>query len=225
MEGWGKIHRSILDHWLWSDKPFSKGQAWIDIIMLANHAEKKVVLGNDLVNVERGSLITSELKLSDRWGWSKTKVRSFLDLLQNDNMIIKISDRKKTTINVVNYGIYQDIKTTEKPQKNCENTAKEPQKNTNKNDKNNKNDKKVNNTVRFTPPEVTTVRDYCMERNNSINPQSFVDFYESKGWMVGKNKMKDWKAAVRTWERNDSKRYSPSNPDDVVSRFLERGQQ
>ena len=46
------------------------------------------------------------------------------------------------------------------------------------------------------------VRDYCIERNNSVDPQSFVDFYTAKGWMVGKNKMKDWKAAVRTWERN-----------------------
>ena len=57
---------------------------------------------------------------------------------------------------------------------------------------------------RFTPPSVKEVADYCIERNNNVNAQSFVDFYESKGWMVGKNKMKDWKAAVRTWEKNNS---------------------
>lgn len=55
---------------------------------------------------------------------------------------------------------------------------------------------------KFIPPTVEEVRDYCSERNNGIDPEAFVDFYTSKGWMVGKNKMKDWKASVRTWERN-----------------------
>lgn len=57
-------------------------------------------------------------------------------------------------------------------------------------------------TTRFTPPTVEEVRAYCRERGNSVNPETFVDFYTGKGWMVGKNKMKDWKAAVRTWEKN-----------------------
>ena len=56
---------------------------------------------------------------------------------------------------------------------------------------------------RFTPPTVEEVAAYCGERNNRIDPQTFVDFYESKGWVVGKSKMKDWKAAIRTWEKRD----------------------
>lgn len=56
---------------------------------------------------------------------------------------------------------------------------------------------------RFTPPTFEEVYNYCIERNNQVNAQRFVDFYESKGWMVGKNKMKDWKASVRTWEQKD----------------------
>lgn len=63
---------------------------------------------------------------------------------------------------------------------------------------------KDNNKI-FIPPAVEDVRAYCTERGNSVDPQSFVDFYESKGWMIGKNKMKDWKAAVRTWERSETK--------------------
>jgi hypothetical protein len=59
--------------------------------------------------------------------------------------------------------------------------------------------------LRFTPPTLQEVKAYCNERNNSVDAKKFVDFYESKGWMVGKNKMKDWKAAVRTWEREDNK--------------------
>lgn len=55
---------------------------------------------------------------------------------------------------------------------------------------------------RFIPPTVDEVRAYCMERNNRVDPQRFIDHYTSNGWLVGRNKMKDWKAAVRTWERN-----------------------
>jgi len=54
----------------------------------------------------------------------------------------------------------------------------------------------------FSKPTIEDITSYCRERNNNVDPQKFYDFYESKGWMVGKNKMKDWKAAVRTWERN-----------------------
>lgn len=54
----------------------------------------------------------------------------------------------------------------------------------------------------FRPPTVQEVKDYCEQRGNSIDAEYFVDFYTSKNWMVGKNKMKDWRACVRTWERN-----------------------
>jgi hypothetical protein len=55
---------------------------------------------------------------------------------------------------------------------------------------------------RFIPPTLEEVQAYCNERNNNVDPQHFIDYYTSNGWQVGKNKMKDWKAAVRTWERN-----------------------
>lgn len=58
--------------------------------------------------------------------------------------------------------------------------------------------------ARFTPPTVDEVAKYCSERHNGINPQAFVDFYASKGWKVGQNQMKDWKACVRTWEQRDN---------------------
>jgi hypothetical protein len=57
---------------------------------------------------------------------------------------------------------------------------------------------------KFQNPTVAEVRAYCAERKNKVNAQRFVDFYDAKGWMVGKNKMKDWKACVRTWEQRDS---------------------
>lgn len=68
-------------------------------------------------------------------------------------------------------------------------------------------DKKKSSAKRsFTPPTLQEVQAYCAERGNSVDAQRFLDFYEAKGWMIGKNKMKDWKAAVRTWERQDAER-------------------
>lgn len=66
---------------------------------------------------------------------------------------------------------------------------------------------------RFTPPTVEEVRAYCEERGNAVDPERFVDYYSSNGWKVGRNSMRDWKAAVRTWERDDRKKESGSgNP-------------
>ena len=66
-----------------------------------------------------------------------------------------------------------------------------------------------NNNKRFTPPTIEEVKAYCQERGNSVDAETFVDFYESKGWCVGKNKMKDWKACVRTWENNRNNNNKP----------------
>lgn len=64
---------------------------------------------------------------------------------------------------------------------------------------------KKNNSYmgRFTPPTLQEVQVYCMSRHNNVDPEKFIDFYSAKGWMIGKNKMKDWKAAVRTWEKGE----------------------
>lgn len=121
--GWISLHRQIQEHWLWDEKPFTRGQAWIDMLLMANHADKRSLLGNEVVEVKAGSFITSELKLMDRWGWGKGKTRAFLELLQNDGMIIKKSDRKKTTITIENYSFYSNCETTDRPQTDRKRTA------------------------------------------------------------------------------------------------------
>lgn len=143
--GWIKLNRSIQENWLWEEKPFDKKSAWIDLLLMANHKNNKFPLGNEIIEVEQGSFITSEIKLMNRWGWSKTKLRNFLKLLESEKMITKVVDRKKTTISIVNYKVYQGSedqeKTTEKPQEDQEKTIEKPQEDTNKNDNNEKNDK------------------------------------------------------------------------------------
>lgn len=71
----------------------------------------------------------------------------------------------------------------------------------------------------FRPPSLDEVRDYCLERHNGIDPEQWYDFYASKGWMIGKNKMKDWKAAVRTWEKKQPKKTGV----DAVLELLQEG--
>lgn len=71
---------------------------------------------------------------------------------------------------------------------------------------------------RFKPPSVEEVQAYCKERKNTVNPETFVDFYSSKGWMVGKNKMKDWKAAVRTWEQSKKQEQRSKSPSSQIRR-------
>jgi len=68
----------------------------------------------------------------------------------------------------------------------------------------------INISKRFKIPTLEEVKNYCKERGNSIDPEQFCDFYESKGWMVGKNKMKSWQASVRYWEKNQKSTPKPT---------------
>ena len=84
---------------------------------------------------------------------------------------------------------------------------------------------KVNNNksiVRFTPPSLNDVARYWAKRKNGIDAESFVAFYESKGWMIGNNRMKDWKAAVRTWERRGTKESRPQGKQNQFNQFSQR---
>ena len=102
-DGWICLYRSIVDNEMWQEKPFDKARAWIDLLLMANHQDKKKMDGNQIITVKRGSFITGELKLSKRWGWSRTKIRNFLKFLELEHMIIQQKDTKKTTITIVNY--------------------------------------------------------------------------------------------------------------------------
>ena len=79
----------------------------------------------------------------------------------------------------------------------------------------------TNKGTRFTPPSVDEVNDYCNQRNNLVDAETFIDFYQAKGWMVGKNKMKDWKACVRTWETNRKQRSKPKQQGTIKDRSIE----
>ncbi|HBC4062415.1 TPA: DnaD domain-containing protein [Staphylococcus aureus] len=157
MTGWISIDRSIQNHWLFKEKrTFSKFEAWIYLLMEANHSKAKVPIGNQIVTVERGQRLTSILTLSDLFNWSRFKVKTFLDLLESDGMLEVKTTSKYTLITIVNYDFYQseqgrnqhqnDIKPTSKQHQNdIKPTSKQHQTNTNNNDNKDNNEKNVNN--------------------------------------------------------------------------------
>lgn len=153
-QGWIALHRKIQEHHLWEDKPFSKGQAWIDLLLLANHEDKKFLLGNELMTVEQGMVVTSIEKLKVRWGWSNTKVVNFLKLLENDEMITRKSDTKKTVLTLLNYSVYCGKEKTKTIPKRSENDTKTIRKHTNNNDNNVNNENNDNKLSYSDVPEL-----------------------------------------------------------------------
>ena len=122
-KGWVVIYRSIMDNPLWEDKPFSRGQAWIDMILLASHKDTEFYFDGDMLPVEKGQIITSKRKLGDRWGWSNSKVNKFLNELEKVGMLVQKSDTKKTTIKIVKYEQYQGFGRIEAVEKTSHKTS------------------------------------------------------------------------------------------------------
>jgi len=109
-----KLWRKIKDSFIWEDKPFSAGQAWIDLIMDANYKSKDVLFRQRVEHCERGQFITSILKLSNRWGWGRKKVRRWLELFRKEDMIrYNIKDKRFILITICNYEQYQKTKDCE----------------------------------------------------------------------------------------------------------------
>lgn len=163
--GWIKLHRKLQDCWIWLDKePFDKRSAWVDLLLTANHSDKKILFNGELITIKRGQILTSIRKLAERWKWSYDKTSRFLKLIESDGMLRKESDNCRTLLTIENYEVYQDVtctdrtpisEPTEHPQVNIPNTYRTPisepisdkqeckEYKNEKNVKNVKNDKKV----------------------------------------------------------------------------------
>lgn len=137
--GWIKLHRSVQTNWLWDDKPFSRGQAWIDLLLLANHSDGKGISKGQPVEYKTGTVHYSILSLSERWGWSRHKVRDFLDALERDHMVVQKRTPQGTSITIENWGVYQTLGTPEGTTEGQQKDNKRTQTIINKNKKNNKN--------------------------------------------------------------------------------------
>jgi len=193
--GYIKLYRHIQDNELWLEDKFTRAMAWIDLLMLANHEPRAVRIRGIKITIGRGQTAFSIENLSKRWQRNRKTVMRWLKEFEDAEMVDTKRDNLTTLISIRNYDRYQDE----------EDTKADTKRDTIKNVKKKNKEYVLGGNGRFVPPKPSEIKLYCIERNNGVDHDKFHNFYESKGWMVGKNKMKCWKSAVRGWEKNNPK--------------------
>jgi len=130
MVGWIKIHRQLTTHWIWDKPEYLKW--WLDILMQANIEQKRVVIKNQVFEVQRGEVIYSYDTWANRWKINKSKVMRFLKLLEKDSMIVLKNETVTTRITICKYDTYQgernDNETEVKRNRNASETEVKPTK-------------------------------------------------------------------------------------------------
>ena len=128
-----------------------------------------------------------------------------INTLKDLKMLTLKTSNKWTVATIENWGFYQDCVTETGQQESSKRTQ-------NKNDNNiykkilEKPSKSELPDRKKIPPTLDMVTEYCSKRKNNVDPQYFIDYYTARDWHIGKTKMKDWQAAIRTWEKNDKER-------------------
>ncbi len=106
-----KIHRSLVNHPVWTKERFTNGQAWVDLLLMAGYADRELMMGTTVVPLKQGEVLTSQVKLAERWRWNRKTVARFLAGLQRLNMVrirsSKGTETGFTLISIVNWGTYQ----------------------------------------------------------------------------------------------------------------------
>lgn len=196
-EGWIKLHRKFLD-WEWIQDS-NMVSLFIHLLLHANH-EKKRWMG---IEINPGQMVTGRDRLSEDTGISIQSIRTCLNKLKSTNEItIKVTN-KYSLITLTKWDTYQGKLDKDNQhinqQTNQQLTINQPTTNHKQEYKEVKKEKKEYSI----PPSLEEVTSYCKERGNFISPQAFLDYYEARGWLIGKVKMKNWQAAIRTWEKNE----------------------
>ena len=202
-EGYIKLYRRMMKWGWYTDTPTKC--VFLHLLFLACY-EPCYFKG---VHLEPGQAVSSIRQIATDTGLTVKQVRTAINHLKETQEVAQSPHGKFSVFTVNNYNDYQCTGTDEGKQRAQEGHSEGTLPNIKKN-------KEVKNTPynppqgdegvlvsnRFVPPTPEEVNTYCRERNNGIDGSEFCDFYTSKGWKVGKNPMKDWKAAVRTWERS-----------------------
>jgi len=148
-QGYIKLYRCIKDNELWSDKPYSRAQAWIDLILKANHEDGGIWVRGIYLEIKRGQLAVAQHTLAKDWGWSKNKVLRFLSYLkvklQIELQTAHQNSRLQNRISIVNYYLYQSTNGKTELQTELQKDYKRDTNNKNKNNKKNNNKEEINN--------------------------------------------------------------------------------
>ena len=203
-QGWIPVNRQLQEHWLWEEKPFSPGQAWIDLLMLANHEDKKIPYKGKIITCERGTVNLSISLLAQRWGWSRKKANRFLKLLESDGMVTVKTTTHRTTITIENYTLYNNKGTTKAQQENSKGTAEEQQAHTTNNDNN---DNNINNNKNIYGEFKNVVLSEEEMTKLKAKIPNYEDYIERlSAYMASKGKRyKSHYATILAWVRKDKK--------------------
>lgn len=199
MSGWIKLHRSITSHWLYTEKRvYSKFEAWNDILLTVNYSEAKTIIKGKLYCIKRGESILSLDSWASRWNWDKSKVRRFLNLLQNDSMIILKGDSITTHLIVCKYDSYQGERNADETQTKRKRNADETQMTPIEEEEEDKERKENKNIPTFNEffDYVKTLSQYNISFDYAIKVKynSWVD----NNWRDGKeNEIKNWKNKIK----------------------------
>ena len=200
--GYIKLYRQILDNPVVC-KDSDHFAVWVYLLLNATHDNIDMLFNGKRITLKPGQLITGRKSISSKLNIDESKVRRIINLFKIDQQIDQQTSNKNSLITILKWSSYQNNDQQNEQQVTNNRPTSDQQVTTNKNDKNVKNDKNNNKEVyRFTPPTLDLVQSYITKNNYTVDAERFINFYESKGWYVGKNKMKDWKAAVRTWAKD-----------------------
>lgn len=216
LNGYIKIHRKLLN-WGWYSDPVVRG-IFQHLLLIANFKESQW-MGRTL---QCGQVATSFANLAAETGFSIRQTRTALDKLKSTGEVTTEPTSKYTIITIENWGKYQCLDDDSDKQDDTQMTNKrqaiDKQATSNRQQIKNKRNKEIKNKrniegvgdkpprTTFKPPSAEEVEAYCLEKGYSVDAERFVNYYESIGWMVGKNKMKKWKNAVATWAAKDGKK-------------------
>jgi len=203
MDGWIKLHRQIREHFLWNGEKFSKGQAWVDMLLRANHKDAQVIFRDEVISINRGSFITSELKLAANWKWSRGKVRRFLDELKIHEMCYIKRDKRKTAITICKYYTYQkEGFGNSTSDSTSDGTTESQQKDINKNVNKKKNEKKKIyggfKHVRLTDKEHEKLKADYSENKLNVMIKNLDEYIEMTGKVY-----KNHSLTMRKWEEKN----------------------
>ena len=213
MSGWIKLHRDIKNHWIYTEKrKFSKFEAWTDILLSVNHAQAKTVIKGKLITIERGESILSLDSWASKWGWNKSAVNRFFELLKKDGMILLKNEMVTTRLSVCNYASYQDERNGSETQTKRKRNASETRTKSIEEEQEQEEQKEEEENKKFKKPTIEEIALYMEEKGMNNVSERFYNFYEAKGWMIGKNSIKNWKACVSTWKEGNLKTATATQP-------------
>ena len=200
MKGWISLHRKILDNpILTRGRQYSRFEAFVYMLLKANHKDNEVLIGNQKIQVKKGSFITSQKKLMKEFNWGTSRLRNFLKLLQNDDMIEINTNAISTYITINNYKALQGLQTANKSEANRKQIDSESQTKTNNN---------VNNDNNVNKKEIFIKKVFEFEKEyDKETLDEFIDYWTEKNMSGTKMKYQmqktfDVSRRLKRWVKN-----------------------